>query len=155
MQRKIIGGEHLKVKTIHLSGWYPQDTVSVLDKRDYRNFSNLLNGENCDNDVLFITPLVLNYIYSCRGFRIEHHQVFYSLGNNRYYLVFRAVPIFGSCNYFDMFLHYQCISSLSENQLLSARGSHLTVGLKRLCLPTYDNGESYPYRKQLILPSRL
>ncbi len=140
------------MKILHLNGRYPQNSVSILNTIDSRFFSNLLKGKNSENDVLYITPLVLNYVYSCQGYRIENHQVVYAMNNNRYYLVFRAVPIFGSCNYFDMYVHYQCISSLSENQLLSARGSHLNVGINRICLPTYDNGESYPYRKQLILP---
>ncbi len=139
------------MKNIHLAGRYPQDAVSVLDMRDFHNFTNLLKGENCENDVLYITPLVLNYVYSCQGYRIENHQVVYSINNKRYYLVFRAVPIFGSCNYFDMYIHYQCSGSVTS-RLLSEKGSQLHIGLKRLCLPTYDNGESYPYRKQLTLP---
>ena len=141
------------MKTIHLVGKYPRFKVSRLSRSDYPKFSKLLKGGNYDNDVLYIVPIDVNCVYSCRGFSIEHHQVFFSgdyRGVGSYYLVFRAEHFHNSyCA--SLYSHY-CFEVFNADQLLYDSHASLYFGLKRLTPATYNEGYDWIDRRELILP---
>ncbi len=141
------------MKTIHLVKEYDKFKVSVLDPSDYPKFRRLLKGGEYEENFLYIIPIDINCIYSCKGFYIEHHRIFFSgdpCGVGSYYMVFR-VKRFRSRYCGSLYSHYY-FEVLNAKQLLYHTDKNLYFGLKRLTPATYNEGYDWIDRRELILP---
>lgn len=124
------------MKTLPLSRQYRH--MSRLAKEDQHLFRKLLKGETKrirQNirflDDLFIIPVSLGSELTCCGFAIEHHQLFRSQLDGKYYLVFfpliyRRPPFTTRCHYYYYILakahhqdDYYCL--LRHNELNTYR----------------------------------
>ncbi len=142
------------MKDFRLKGNYDRNRVSILEEADMHNFRRLLKGGNATSDILYITPVDVNCVYACKGFAIEHHQIFFSgdeKGVGNYYIVFRSVPILRSAYGNFMYVHYS-FSLLNLNQVMQHKDKKVYFGIRRRTQPTYDPKNDVLGWRELKLP---